>query len=261
MGIYIRVTDRALLDAISATRGAQDTVTARSVLEQCPEARCVHFHDGKPVGLLLDLQIEVPEYLRVVGTDIVHFGKPYHLCSPNRRTLKGKSLGDSLEMLHHTTTVARYALQLIGPRIRSKLRIDEFGFDYCAQARLHFIGGQIYIALAGISLLTNVYDLGSGVELISRDAYRAAVKQSQHAVSSLLFTHDDPLVAKTQAALAPFLPLELPVVNALLSDIYHRVCVEPDDVKHYLPYLLFDRELTYVFTTIVGILHAFYGHE
>lgn len=264
MGIYIRVSDKALVDAITNVRGTQDIINNKTLLEMCPVAHSVHYRAGIPVGYLIAFDKELDstlEGLRVTESMVPSFGKFYDLYEPNRRTITGKNIHTALERLQHTTRVVGYALDLIGPKIKSKLVIDEFGFDYRAQARLHFIGDEIFIGLVGISVLNQVFDEGHSVQLICRDAYRAAVKMAQLNAPKLLFAEQDSLVIRSQAALAPFIELEADVVNSLLSDIYQRVCSEPKDVKNYVPQLLLERELTYVFTTLVGILHAFHGVE
>lgn len=260
MGIYIRISDKAIIDAVSNMRGSQPVVNDKTLLEMCPIAHSIYYRDGMPVGYLISSDTEV-DGLRLTETQIPRFGKFFDLYEPNRRTAIGKHINTVFEQLQQTTRVAYYALDLIGPKIKSKLLIDEFGFDYRSQARLHFIGGEIFIGLVGISVHNKVYDQGHGVQLICREEYRAAVKQAQVSSPKLLFTENDSLVLRAKQALDPFISMELPVVNALLSDIYQRVIVEPDDVKHYIPHLLLPRELTYVFTTLVGILHAFYGVE
>ena len=124
-----------------------------------------------------------------------------------------------------------------------------------------FVSDRMYIAIVGVTVLNRVFDTCHGVELIDRNEYRVAVKQVQTSARNLLFSESDSLVLRAQQALAPFLPLEVRVVNSLLTDIWQRVITKPEEIGHYINHLLLPRELTFIFTTLVGILHAFYGIE
>lgn len=271
MSIYIKVTDRAMVDAISSKRGPINAVTNKTLLTMCPIAHSIHFHGGEPVGLLVDMHAQAEQCalttsekfagLRLVDPHIVRFGKTLGLFEPNRRTSLGKDLADQLDALKQGIAVSQYALDLIGPRIRSKLSLDEFGFDYKSNARVHFASGAIYVALTGVSIERRAYDTGSGVELICRDEYRTAVKMAQVHETDLMFSEDDSLVRRAQQALDPFLPLPYKTVNQLMTDIYQRVITEPEDVGFYINHVLLDRELMYIYTSLVAILHAFYGIE
>lgn len=268
MGIYIRVTDQALIDAVTNMRGHIAMVQDKTLLEMCPAASHVHYENGEPVGLLVDhttrkAELTAPslEGLVLRRDDIPCFGRLCSLYIPNRRTLAGKEIAAVMEAITQTSRVSRYAVDLIAPRIRSKIAIEDFQFDYRAQARVHFIAGALYIGMAGVSIVTHVYDTGHGVELIERAEYRTAVKQHQVSASNHLFNVNDGLVHRTQQALEPFLYLETKVVSSLMTDIYQRVIVKPKDIAHYIPHILLERELTYVYATIVAILHAFYGVE
>lgn len=271
MSIYIKVTDRAMVDAISSKRGPINAVTNKTLLTMCPIAHSIHFHGGEPVGLLVDMHAEAESCalahsekfagLRLVDPNIVRFGQNFGLFEPNRRTSIGKDLADHLDALKQGIAVSAYALDLIGPRIRSKLLLDEFGFDYKAQARVHFVSGAIYVALAGVSIERQAYDTGSGVELICRDEYRTAVKMAQVHETDLMFSENDSLVMRAQKALDPFLPLPYKLINQLMTDIYQRVITEPKDVGYYIPHILLERELVYIYASLVAIMHAFYGIE
>ncbi|MNQ68967.1 hypothetical protein D3C85_835400 [compost metagenome] len=271
MGIYIKVTDRAMVDAISSKRGPINSVSPKTLLALCPIAHSIHFHAGEPDGLLIDMQLQAESCalthsekfagLRLVDNHVVRFGKSYGLFEPNRRTNIGRELADQLDALKHASAVSGYALDLVGPRIRSKLSIDEFGFDYRSNARVHFISGAIYIGLIGVSVERQAYDTGSGVELICRDEYRTAVKSAQVHCHELMFAENDTLVIRAQQALDPFLPLPVKTINQLMTDIYQRVITEPKDVGYYINHMLLDRELVYIYTSLVAILHAFYGIE
>lgn len=271
MGIYIKITDRAMVDAISSKRGPINAVSNKTLLALCPIAHSIHFHAGEPVGLLIDMQLQAESCalthsekfggLRLVDSHVVRFGKSYGLYEPNRRTNTGKDIADQLDALKQANQVSNYALDLVGPKIRSKLVIDEFGFDYRSNARVHFITNAIYIGLVGVSIERRAYDTGTGVELICRDEYRAAVKQAQVHSHELMFSDEDTLVLRAQQALAPFLPLPVKTINQLMTDIYQRVITEPRDVGYYINHVLLDRELVYIYTSLVAILHAFYGVE
>jgi len=271
MSIYIKVTDRAMVDAISSKRGPVNAVTNKTLLAMCPIAHSIHFHGGEPVGLLVDMAAEAESCalthtekfggLRLVDPHIVRFGKSYGLFEPNRRTTLGKDLADHLDALKQGIAVSAYALDLIGPRIRSKLSLDEFGFDYKANARVHFVNGAVYVALTGVSIERRAYDTGTGVELICRDEYRTAVKIAQVHSADLMFADDDTLVIRAQKALDPFLPLPYKIINQLMTDIYQRVITEPKDVGYYIPHILLERELVYIYASLVAIMHAFYGIE
>ena len=271
MGVYLKVTDRAMLDAISNMRGSGSVGDGKTLLSMCPEAHSIHYHAGEPIGLLID-QNEIANRgsltakamntgLKQTDSDIMRFGKSYGLYEPNLRSPRGREFADALDVLRHTTHVAQYALELIAPRIRAKLTIEEFGFDYKTNARITFTPSAIFVGMVGVTIAVRGYDTGSGVELITRDEYRAAVMQQQVAVPDLLFNEQDSLVIRTQAALDPFMPLPMHTVNRLMTDIYQRVITEPKDIGYYIPHVLLDRELVYLFTTIVAILHAFYGIE
>lgn len=271
MGLYIRITCRATLDAISNMRDSNDLPTGRTLLQLCPAAHSIHYHAGEPVGLLIDLieaatkcaltHADIRNGLRLVDPDVMRFGKSYGLYEPNRRTTRGREIGDCLDALKHSTQLSRYTLELIAPRIRATLSLDEFGYDYKSNAQVHFLPSAIYVAVTGVSIAKRGFDTGTGVELINRDEYRAAVLQSQDAQPSLLFCEDDSLVVRSKAALDPFYELPLSTVNRLLTDIYTRVLAEPKDIRFYVNDLLLEREQVYVFTTLVAILHAFYGIE
>lgn len=268
MGIYIRVTDQALIDAVTNMKGHIPLVQDKTLLELCPAATHVHYENGEPAGLLVDhstrkSELTAPslEGLMLRRDDVPCFGRLCSLYVPNRRTLAGKEIAAVMEAITQSSRVARYAVDLVAPRIKSKIAIEDFQFDYRAQARVHFIAGALYIGMAGVSIVKHVYDTGHGVELIERAEYRTAVKQYQVSATNHLFNENDSLVHRTKQALDPFLPLEPKVVCSLMTDIYQRVIAKPKDIAHYIPHLLLERELVYVYTTIVAILHAFYGVE
>jgi hypothetical protein len=272
MGLYLRVTEKSIVDAVKLTQGEEAIADPRSLLDKCPQAHSVHYANGLPVGLLFPIStrstVALLEYggcstpsMKLAARNIPRFGQEYDLYTPVADTQEGRELAEHLEALAASVKLARYALDLVGPKIKSKLMIDELGFDYLSQARVHVIRDVIYIALTGVSMLTQCYERPGGVEFITRTEYRAAIKQSALIRQNLLFSDSDSLVLRSQAALAPFIEVEASVVNVLLTDIWDRVITEPDDLKHYLRQLLLERELTYVFTTLVGILHAFYGVE
>lgn len=271
MGIYLRITDKAMVDAITAKRGPVDTTTDKTILELCPVAHSIHFHAGEPVGLLVDMEVQAGSCalttaekfggLRLVDPSVLRFGKSYGLYEPNRRTQLGRDLQDQLDLLKHSSQVAQYTLDLVSPRIRSKLTIEEFGYDYRTNARIHFCMNAIYIGIVGVTILKAAYDTGSGVEVIERDEYRAAVQQSQASNRELLFSEGDSLVIRAQQALDPFMPLPVKLINRLLTDIYQRVITEPKDIGYYINHVLLDRELMYLFASLTAILHAFYGIE
>ncbi|AGS82042.1 hypothetical protein O152_gp160 [Pseudomonas phage PaBG] len=268
MGIYLRVTDQALIDAVSNMRGNTTLVQDKTLLELCKAASHVHYENGEPVGLLVDhtmrkseLTAHSLEGLVLRRDDVPCFGRLCSLYVPNRRTIIGKEIASIMDAISQSSRVARYAVDLVAPRIKSKIAIDDFQFDYRAQARVHFIAGNLYIGMAGVSIVKHVYDVGHGVELIERAEYRAAVKQHQVSAHNHLFNENDSLVHRAKAALDPFLPLDLAVVSSLLTDIYQRVIVKPKDIAHYIPHVLLERELMYVYASLVAILHAFYGVE
>lgn len=268
MAIYLRVTDNALIDAVSAIRTTPQLETDKTLLELCPAAHSVYFENGEALGLLFDhtkakcaLVDEGMTGFRLVRADVPRFGRMCSLYEPDRRTTTGRRAAVILDALQHTARVARYVVDLVGPRIKSTLQIDEFGFDYRSQARVSFVSDRMYIAIVGVTVLNRVFDTGHGVELIDRNEYRVAVKQVQTSARNLLFSESDSLVLRAQQALAPFMPLEVRVVNSLLTDIWQRVITKPEEIGHYINHLLLPRELTFIFTTLVGILHAFYGIE
>ena len=272
MGLYLRVTDKAIVDAVTLTQGNQPLTDPRSLLDKCAQAHSVHYANGLPVGLLFPTSCRQvasllayggcsTEDFALVARDIPRFGQVYDLFVPTTATEFSRECLAILEALAADVKLTRYALDLVGPKIKSKLMIDELGYDYLSQARVHIIRDVIYIALTGVSLLTQCFERPGGVEFITRTEYRAAIKQSALIRQNLLFTDEDSLVLRSQAALAPFIELEASVVNTILTDIWDRVITEPEDLKHYIRLLLLDKELVYVFTTLVGILHAFYGVE
>lgn len=271
MGIYLKVSDRAMVDAITAKRGPVDTNTDKTVLELCPVAHSIHFHAGEPVGLLVDIEMEATNCalttaekfsgLKLVDPHVLRFGKNYGLYEPNRRTQLGREIQDQLDALKHSSQVAQYALDLVAPRIRSRLTIEEFGYDYRTNARVHFCMNGIFICVVGVTILKAGYDTGTGVEVITQEEYRAAVQQSQASNRDLLFSETDSLVIRAQQALAPFMPFPAALINRLMTDIYQRIITEPKDIGYYINHVLLDRELMYLFASLTAILHAFYGIE
>lgn len=272
MGLYLRVTDKAIVDAVTLSQGDKPLTDPRTLLDRCAQAHSVHYANGMPVGLLFPVHLRnvaslleygagTPQDWVLSARNIPRFGQEYDLYVPNSETAGGREYAAHLEALAADVKLARYTLDLVGPRIKSKLMIDELGYDYLSQARVHIVRDLIYVALTGVSMLTQSYERPGGVEFITRTEYRAAIKQSALIRQNLLFSDDDSLVVRAQAALAPFIQVEASTVSILLTDIWDRVIVEPQDLKHYIRQLLLDRELTYVFTTLVGILHAFYGVE
>lgn len=174
------------------------------------------------------------------------FGRICSLYEPDRRTTTGRQAAVLLEAIQHASQVARYAVDLVGPLIKSTIQLDEFGFDYRSQARVSFVSDRMYIAIAGVTVLNRVFDVGHGVELIERNEYRVAVKQAQTSARSLLFSDTDSLVLRAKQALDPFIPLEARVVNSLLTDLWQRVITKPEEVGHYINHLLLPRELTFI---------------
>lgn len=262
MSIHLKITNKIVLQKARDELAHVESLTLR---ELCPQSRAVHFENGYPAGLLFDANAATLDLdltgLRFLRSGIYFFGQLCDLYEPDKRTLVGRSYAKVIDAMRAQVQFNRELFELIAPAIRGEIVLEQFGFDYINQTTVQVTPSALYVHILGVSTKTNVFRTDFGIEIISREEYRAAVKSGLIGTGSLLFSENDPLVKSACDALSIFVPLDVKTVNALMSDIYMRVVTEPEDVAHYIKHLLLPSELMFIFATIAAILHAFYGNE